>query len=303
MKHSTTSRRGLALLAGLVLITGVSACGEAAGSRADAPQGPQASYDAALFDRLPEAVRSSGELLVGTDATYPPASSFAPDGRTIVGFEPDLAEALGRVLGVELRFVRMDFIDTLPALQAQDVDLIMSAMTDTKERQEQADFVDYFSAGTSIVVQRGNPTGISGLRDLCGKTVAADQATIQVDLLARTQASCEGNPIVVREFVDNATALMELRTGRAAAVLNDYPPAAELTTDARTSADFQLASTVQYEPGFYGIAVHKEQNALRDALQEALARVIRSGEYEQVLSRWGVSSGAVPRATINGGAA
>jgi polar amino acid transport system substrate-binding protein len=102
-------------------------------------------------------------------------------------------------------------------------------------------------------------------------------------------------------FPDNASALVELRTGRAAAVLNDYPPAAELTTHPRTSADFQLASTVQYEPGLYGMAVRKDEPALRDALQEALARLVRSGEYAEVLAAWDVSSGAVSRVSVNGG--
>ena len=295
-------RRPARLLTGLVLVLVTAACADTPRSPSAEPGRITATFDQALHDRLPEAVQRSGVLRVATDATYPPASAFAKDGRTIIGFEPDLGKALGEVLGVELRFVRTDFSDTLPDLDAGDVDVVMSAMTDTPERQEKADFVDYFTAGTSIVVQRGNPSGISDLRDLCGKTVSAEKSTIQVDLLRRTQKSCGATPITVRTFPDNARALVELRTGRSAAVLNDYPPAAALATDSRTSADFQLASTVQYEPGFYGMAVRKTDTALRDALQEALNRLIRSGQYADVLGRWGVSSGAVRAATINGGA-
>jgi polar amino acid transport system substrate-binding protein len=240
-------------------------------------------------------------IRVATDASYAPAAFFDRDGRTIIGFEPDLAAALGRVLGVELAFVRMDFRDALPALEAGEVDIIMAAMTDTPDRQEQVDFIDYFSAGTSILVQRGNPHGILDLDDLCGQTVAAEEGTIQVELLARVQADCGDRRILVRQFPDNDSALVELRTGRAAAVLNDYPPAARLTTQERTRADFQLASSVQYEPGFYGIAVPKDQTRLRDALREAMARIVRSGEYAQVLEKWGVSSGAVDQPLLNGG--
>jgi polar amino acid transport system substrate-binding protein len=195
----------------------------------------------------------------------------------------------------------MDFRDTLPALASGDVDVIIAAMTDTAERQEEVDFVDYFSAGTSIIVQRGNPHGIRDLRDLCGQRVAGEEGTIQVDLLARTQPSCGDRPIVVRLFPDNDSALLELRTGRAAAVLNDYPPAARLTMDQRTRADFQLASTVQYEPGFYGIAVRKDSAGLRDVLRAALGHLISSGEYARVLEQWGVSSGGLDQPGVNGG--
>lgn len=300
MRRTSHARHGLVLAAGL-LVLGLPACGGSTAVPQAAPS-DTAAYDQALHDRLPAAIRSRGELRVATDAAYPPANGYAADGRTIEGFEPDLAAALGRVLGVPFTFVHTDFAAVLPALQGGSVDLVMSAMTDTAERQAQADFVDYFEAGSSILVQRGNAHGISDLHDLCGQVVAVEEATVQVDLLARTQISCKDDPILVKEFPDNAKALVELRTGRAAAVLNDYPPAARLTTDARTSAHFQLASTVQYEPGFYGIAVRKDQPELRDALREAMDRVIRSGEYADVLERWDVSSGAVSTATVNGGA-
>ena len=301
IRTARTDRRLPALLAGLALLGGLAGCGTQPAEAG--PASPGVAFDRVLHDRLPESLKADGVLEVATDATYPPASAFGKDGRTIVGFEPDLGAALGRVLGVEVRFVRTDFSDSLPALEERRVDAVMSAMTDTAQRREQADFVDYFSAGTSIVVQRGNPHGVADLRDLCGRTVAAEAGTVQVDLLARTQRACGARRIVVQEFPDNARALVELRTGRAAAVLNDYPPAAALTTDARTSADFQLASTVQYEPGFYGIGVRKADPGLRDALAEALGRLVRSGEYAEVLEAWGVSSGAVGTVSVNGGAA
>lgn len=289
------------LLAVLALLTGVSACASPGATRSDDAAAALAGFDQALHDRLPAVIRDRGEVRVATDAAYPPASGFAADGRTIEGFEPDLAKKLGRVLGISFTFVPTYFADALPALQDGKVDLIMSAMTDTAERQAKADFVDYFSAGTSIVVQRGNPHGITDLRDMCGQSAAVEAGSIQIELLERTGQTCDGKGVEIREFPDYSTALLELRTGRAAAALGDYPPAARVTTDARTSVDFELASTTQYEPGFYGIAVRKDQPGLRDALQEALGRVIRSGEYADVLAHWGVSGGAVTRATVNAG--
>jgi polar amino acid transport system substrate-binding protein len=295
----TMPRRLLALIAcalPLLLSTG---CTEP--ETAARAAGPTTPFDRALHDALPEDVRSSGELRVATDASYAPASLFAEDGRTIIGFEPDLGAAIGRVLGVRLRFEQANFSQMLSDITHDRTDLVMSAMTDTAAREKRADFVNYFSAGTAIIVQRGNPAGISDLAGLCGQRVAVEDGTIQVDLLARSQNRCDDRPIVVRTYDTNADALVQLRTGRAAAVLTDYPPAAHLATDPKTRARFQLASTAQYEPGLYGIAVARDRPQLRDAVRGALDRVIRSGEYETILERWGVADGGVRESSINAG--
>ncbi|HEX8132400.1 MAG TPA: ABC transporter substrate-binding protein [Actinomycetes bacterium] len=289
-----------AIVAGAVLFTLMiaSAC---ASHQAD-ERAAAVAFDRALHDRLPASILQRGTIRVGGSDPYPPAAFYAPDGRTFVGFEPDLAAEMGRVLGVRFEFVNLSFSDLLPQLRRHKIDIVMASMTDNAEREKQADFVNYFQAGTAIIVQRGNPRGISALKDLCGKVVAVAEGTVQVDLLRRTQKGCAADKrIDVRSYGDNANALLQLRTGRAAAVLSDYPPAVHLSTDRRTSAQYQLAATTQYEPSPYGIAVAKDQTELRDCLRDALEQVMRSGAYAEVLQRWGVPSGALETATINAG--
>jgi polar amino acid transport system substrate-binding protein len=259
----------------------------------------QARLNPALHDLLPQAVKDRGVVLVGTDASYAPMSAYGRDGRTIIGMEPDLGVEIGRVLGVRLQFVATDFSELLADVGRGDPDLAMSAMTDTPERAKIADFVNYFTAGTSIVVQRGNPDGVTELNDLCGKVVAVESDTVQVDLLTRTQSNCGIHRIIVKAYPTNSDALLELRTGRAVAVLNDLPPAIFLVNDARTRSQYQLASTMQYEPGLYGIVVAKSQPGLRDAVQGALQELLRSGVYTDVLARWHVQTGAVQQITVN----
>jgi polar amino acid transport system substrate-binding protein len=291
-----TSLLKTAVLTGaLVLVAG---CGGAA-APAPAAAPTTLAVDPALRAQLPEDVRAAGVLTVANDPSYPPASSFAADGRTIVGFEPDLLAAAGQLLGVRVEFRDADFDSMLTDLQAHRFDLVMSAVTHTAEREQQADFVTYFRAGTSIVVRRGNPEGVHDLAGLCGHVVAVEAGTTQVDLVRRSQDSCS-RPIEVHALPTNDDALLELRTGRAAAVLADYPPAVFVTTDARTQNAYQLVSDVQYEPGQYGIAVPRDRTALRDALAAALQRLVESGRYQQVLDRWDVGHGAVDVVTVNG---
>jgi polar amino acid transport system substrate-binding protein len=254
-----------------------------------------------LHDRLPRAILAAGTIRVGTDASYAPASFFGSNGRHIVGFEPDLGAALGKVLGVRFEFVNVEFTTMLPKLTSRKIDLAISAMTDTSDREKQADFINYFSAGTSIVVQRGNPKAVTDLQDLCGHVVAVEEGTVQVDLLQRSQQKCVGGPIKIRQYSTNSDALVQLRTGRAVAVLNDFPPAAYLASGATTKAHYQLASNTQYEPGLYGIAVAKDQSQLRDVVRDAMKELIRTGAYARVLNKWGVTDGAIRQTSINSG--
>jgi polar amino acid transport system substrate-binding protein len=297
---NTIHRLAAPLAAAVALLLAASGCGAPQGAT-KATEAPTA-YDQALHDSLPAEVRRSGVLRLATDASYAPASSFGPDGRTIVGFEPDLGAAIGRVLGVEVRFHQSKFSELLSDVRHGRTDLVMSAMTDTLQRERSADFVNYFSAGTAIVVQRGNPAGITDLAGLCDQVVAVEAGTIQVDLLARSQKRCGKDPIAVKTYDTNADALVQLRTGRAAAVLNDYPPAAHLASDPKTRSRFQLASTAQYEPGLYGIAVPKGRPQLRDAMKAALDKLMRSGEYADILARWDVADGGIKESAVNAGA-
>lgn len=300
MSRHPVRTRPVAVAAACVAAVLLAGCGNAQDAAAPTKATSPVKVDRGLRDLLPQAVRDRGFVTVGTDASYAPMSFFGPDGRTIVGMEPDLAAAVGRVLGVQLRFQNVDFTDILPQVGKGTLDLGISAMTDTVERERAVDFVNYFSAGTSIVVQRGNPAGITDIKDLCGKVVAVEDGTTQVDLMKRSQVNCE-QPIAVRTYPTNSDALVQLRTGRAAAVLNDFPPASFLSNDARTRANYQLASTTQYEPGLYGVAVSKQQPGLRDAVQGALELLVREGRYAGVLKQWNVQAGGVNQVTINSG--
>jgi polar amino acid transport system substrate-binding protein len=254
-----------------------------------------------IHDGLPENIRARGTIRFMTDASYAPMEQFAADGRTIIGFSADLASALGAVMGVKIEFVQGDFQSALDDVNRGTYDGVLSSMTDTVEREKKADFVNYFAAGTAIVVQRGNPKGVMDLQGLCGQVVAVERGTVQGDLLKRSQRGCGKNPMTIHQYATNADALIELRTGRAVAVLNDYPPAAYLANDSRTHAFYQLASTVQYEPGLFGIAIAKNNTALRDAVRAALDRLIRHGVYTELLQRWGLSDGAVSASSVNSG--
>lgn len=98
-----------------------------------------------------KSIRSSSELKVGLTATQPPYSMMAKDS-TIIGFEVDIAQKMADKMGVKLVPVSMNFAELLPALKAGKIDVIMSGMTMTAERNMEIAFVGpYHIAGKSIL--------------------------------------------------------------------------------------------------------------------------------------------------------
>lgn len=89
---------------------------------------------------LPEKIKSSGQLIVGVNVPYSPNEFKDPSGK-IVGFDVDLMNAIGGVLGVTPVYKEADFDKIIPAIQAGTYDVGMSSFTDSKEREKQVDFV------------------------------------------------------------------------------------------------------------------------------------------------------------------
>ena len=269
---------------------------------------PSTAGAGSLKSKLPAAIASAGVLKVGSDIEYPPVESY-PGGdssKQPEGIDPDIARAMGEKLGVTVTFVNdTDFAGIIGALQSGRFDLIMSAMNDTAERRKKgADFIDYFTAGTSILVKKGNPIGIKTPDDLCGHTVAVQKGTVQdTDILTPQVGKCDnaGKPLNVLRFEKDTDALQQVKNGRAVANLEDFPVAAYNAKTSGGGNDFQAVNVPGIGPGSYGIAVLKSNTQLRDALRAALKAVITDGTYDRILTKWNVTAGALKTAAINGG--
>ena len=251
-----------------------------------------------LASLLPQAIRDKGTLVVGSDVAYAPVEYFDTDGKSIIGIDPDLGKALGDKLGITLKFQNGTFDGLITELtKSKRIDLIMSAMSDTKKRQASIDFVDYFTAGTSILVKKGNPEHIQSLDDFCGKTIAIQRGTTQDDVAEAQAKKCGSNKLNILKFDRDTEALLKVKSGGAVADMNDFPVAAYTT---QQDSSFEVVGE-QIEAGPYGIGVRKEDSQLRDALKAALQALIDDGTYKQILDKWKVTQGAVTSATVNAG--
>ena len=257
-----------------------------------------------LGRRLPEAIAEDRALDVGSDIAYAPVEFFEEGTQTAAGIDVDICNAMVAKFGggFTCRFMNTTFDGIIPSLQSKRFDIVMSAMSDTEERRQVIDLIDYFNAGTSILVAKGNPAGIRSLDDLCGKTIGLQKGTTQEALANTQKAKCQanGSDLEVLTFEKDTDALLALKAGRSVADMNDFPVAAYNAKISGGGNDFEVVGA-QLDAAPYGIGVRKDDVALRDALREALVAIIADGTYDEVLAKWDVTQGALKTAAINGG--
>lgn len=297
-------RKLLTIAVAVALTVGLTACGSSGKTPASSATSSSAPSGGGLFSQLPAAIQASKEIKVGSDIEYPPIEFYKEGTTEVQGVDYDLAQAMGKKLGVKFTFINdTDFAGIIGAMQAGRFDIIISAMNDTAERRAKgADFIDYFTAGTSIIVKKGNPNGIQTLEDVCGKTVAVQKGTVQdTDLITPQIEKCKPAKLTVLRFEKDTDALQQVKNGRAVANFEDFPVAAYNAKVSGGGNDFEAVNVPGIGPGNYGIAVPKDDTDLRDALQAALKAIIADGTYDQILAKWNVTAGALKTAPINAG--
>ncbi|MEV7420819.1 ABC transporter substrate-binding protein [Streptomyces sp. NPDC089919] len=309
----TTAARSRIAAVGAIAVAGsllLAGCGDQTDKSGSSSSSETPGSSAApLFSKLPKKYQDSKVIKVGTDAAYAPME-FTEEGK-IVGVDPDIAEALGKQLGVKMEMVSGTFDGLITSIYTGRQDLIMSSMTDNKKRQDGLDdsgkkigkgidFVDYFSSGVSLLVKKGNPQGIKSLDDLCGKTVAVQRGTIYEDTFKAQATKCGAKKLTIQAFDTDAEAQTRVKAGGAVADLNDYPVAAYIAKTSGGGNDFEVAGN-QADVGLFGIGVSKDNTQLRDAVKEALDAIIKDGSYAKVLEKWNVKDSAVTQSTVNAG--
>ena len=254
---------------------------------------------AELAKRVPEPIASSGTLRVAMDPTYPPFGSIESDGKTIVGFDADMALAIGNVLGLEVTFVNTSFDAIIPALQADKVDLALSSIGDTKAREQVVDFATYYWGGGLFLVAEGNPHGIAPGKT-CGKRIGVNRGSLQqTTFLPEQAAACDtaGEPAPIVEAYQGNQAQLALQANRIDAIMLDAPAGTEIA--AKSDGSMEVVGPITRNPNPGGVALPKGSE-LTPVVSDAINSLIASGDYERYLAKWDLSAIAVDASTVNG---
>jgi polar amino acid transport system substrate-binding protein len=290
-------------LLGLVLAVALVAagCGDdgTGGGSTETTAGAAPAVDEALAAKVPAAIKSDGKIGIGTDASYAPNEFLDTDGKTVIGFDVDLFDAIAAKLGLKTEWQSATFDAIIPGVQSGKYEMGISSFTINDERKQQVNMVSYFSAGTQWGTKKGNPTGVQP-DDACGKKVAVQTNTVQdtEDLPKRDQAcKSAGKPaITVDRYQRQDQATASVVSGKDDAMLADSPVLAYAVK--QTNGQLELLGDI-YDSAPYGYVIEKDQTEFAQAVADAVKALVTDGTYKTILDKWGVQAGAIDSPAVN----
>ncbi|GAB4548437.1 MAG: hypothetical protein OHK0023_11550 [Anaerolineae bacterium] len=272
---------------------------EAATAEATAESTPDAmataeATAAATVAALPTigACRASGDLVVGTDAAYPPFENVNTETGQIEGFDIDLLNAIGEKAGFNPQYNNVPFDPIFINLAAGQYDIVISASTITEERSKTVAFSNpYFAAGQVIATRKDDASTLNTPAALAGKTVGVQLGT------TGAEAAKGINGVTVREYQTLPEAMTALSNRDVDAVIGDN---VTVLTIILNQPELNLAQagdpfTVEY----YGIAVRQECTELLKAINDGLQAIIEDGTYQTIYEKY---LGEAPAAEFRKGA-
>ncbi|TFD95268.1 ABC transporter substrate-binding protein [Cryobacterium lactosi] len=254
--------------------------------------------DDAAAALLPAEVADRGTLIIGTEPTYAP-NEFKNEAGDPIGWDIELASGLAAKLGLTPTFQVAKFDNIIPSVAGGKADIGASSFTDTVEREQQVDFVNYYNAG----IQWASATGVDVDPDnACGLKVAVQTATYEdTDEVPAKSDACvaAGKPAIDKlKFDTQADVANAVVLGQADALSADSP--VTLYAIAQTGDKLQPAGDT-FDEAPYGMVVARGSE-LTAAVQAALQSMVDDGSYTAILDAWGVTDGGVDEITINAAA-
>jgi len=225
-------------------------------------------------------IKQRGHLLWGTDAEGGAPYAF-PDPNNpdrLIGFEIDLAEAIGKELGVKIKYVQNAWDSLIPALERGDFDLAVNGIEITEERLKRVLFsIPYYIYSEQLVVRKDD-NRIHKLDDLKGKKVGTLQGAVAQKILENIGG------VIIKNYSGVVEPYEDLALGRLDAVFLDYPIAAYY---AKPNTKLKFVGPPIAE-GYYGIAIRKQDKELKEEIDRILIKLIKSGKLKKIYEKWGL---------------
>jgi len=272
----------------LVLALLLAACGSTSSTGAVPTTNPKTPTVTPPNDLI-----TPGTLTVGSDTTYPPQEYIDTTTNKATGFDVDLITAIAQRMGLKANVVTTKFDTIIDDLSNKRFDVVISAVTINPDRQKKADFVPYFNAGESLLVQAGNPKTITSLADLCGQPVGVQTGTVEQTDLQTASDACKkaGKPTMKLTVLQDQTAVVQLlANGRVVATYQDSP-----VTDyynKQHPGQFAVGGSV-VNAAEEGIVVRKGDTSMFTAVKTAFDQLKAGGTYRTLIQKWGLTNEAI----------
>jgi polar amino acid transport system substrate-binding protein len=221
---------------------------------------------------------AADKLRIGTEGAYPPFNQIDASGK-LIGFDIDIAKALCAQMKAECEFVTQDWDGIIPGLLAKKYDAIVASMSATEERKKAVAFTDrYYSNKLRFIAKKGSGFDPAKVK---GKTIGAQRATISATYL---EDNLKGQ-VEIKLYDTQENAYLDLASGRTDAVLGDMLVNLEwLQSDAGKGFDFAGEPLPLRDE--IAIALRKEDEALRQRFNAAIAAIRADGTYDKINAKY-----------------
>ena len=234
-------------------------------------------------DTLDE-IKSRGHFVFGLEVGYKPFE-FRDENNEIVGYDIDVANEIGKRLGVEARPQGTNWATVIQTLYDGGFDLILGGMTATEKRYQRVNFsIPYMDASSGLLVM--STSGIMGRNELGGKTVSAGAGTPQINQLKLSAEELgfeySGE---IKTYDSDAVAYEAMRVGRIDAYASTIVSLLEF---AKTTEDFDVLpfASDMWEQEWTAMAFRKEDETLRAAFNEAIRDMKADGTLAALQEKW-----------------
>lgn len=286
-------KKYFALLMAALLIVGTAACAPAssdssknesskaessaaAESSAEAEASTAESSAAAAFTTVEE-----GVLIMATNAEFPPYEYH--EGDQVVGIDAEIAQAIAEKLGLTLRIEDMEFDSIISSIKGGKADIGLAGMTVTEERQEEVNFSTSYATGVQVIIVRED-SDITSVDDLFAEGanhIIGVQLATTGDLYTSDDIEKAGLGTVDR-YNKGADAVMALKNGQVDCVVIDNEPAKAFV---EANEGLKILDT-EYVTEDYAIALSKDNDALQQAVNQALEELIADGTVQSILDKY-----------------
>lgn len=230
---------------------------------------------------------------IAASPAQPPFAFSDPDHpERMSGLEVEIIEKALSCAGLKFEYLKGAWSGLLPSLLSGASDVMIGSVNYRADRAEQADFVLFMRAGQSIVVRRGNPTGIAGMDSLCGHVGSSVMGGSPAQAIERQSRICteQGKPpIDFQPAVASDASYRQVPTGRVEFVMDDAAAAAART---RKEADLEVAHTVMTDI-LSGMVVAKGNKEMLRIVADGLEVQSRDGTLAAVANRYGMPPGTI----------
>jgi polar amino acid transport system substrate-binding protein len=226
-------------------------------------------------------IQQRGELIVGTMGNMPPLNMTSKDGE-IFGLEPDLARLMADAMDVKVKFVTKPFNELLPALQTGEVDMVLSGMTITPERNRKVAFIGpYFISGKAFLTKVKTIAYADEARDANNsntKIVALRGSTSQ----AFAEAFLDKTTLFTTKNYDDAVDMV--LQDKVHAMIADYPICVVSVFRYPNAGLLSVVTQLTYEP--IGIAIPANDPLLMNWTRNTLNNFEGSGMLDELKLKW-----------------